>query len=55
MEGLIAIVCASIYGYGGLNEFSRETQLWNKRLGLAGEDMGDVVAHVVSKMKLLAK
>jgi hypothetical protein len=54
MEGLVEMINASMYGYGGLNEFSKEAEVWNKKLGLSDEDLDQVVQEVVSKMGSLA-
>ena len=51
MEGLVEIVNASMYGYGGLNEFSKEAEIWNKVLGLPEEDLDNVVQSVVAEME----
>ena len=50
-DGFVDIVSASQYGYGGLNAFSRQAEVWNSRLGLPVEGAGETVRSVVGKMK----
>ncbi len=54
MGGLVEIVPAGIYGYGGLNEFSEEARVWGERLGLGPleEELGEVVMRSVRKVLL---
>ena len=51
LNGFVDIVTASQYGYGGLNAFAREAEVWNKTLGLPVESAEETVRSVVRKMK----
>jgi hypothetical protein len=54
MGGLVEIVPAGIYGYGGLNEFSEEARVWGERLGLGSlrEELEEVVGRSVRRVLL---
>lgn len=46
-DGALDVITTVIYGFGGINNFSRSRGLWNKRLGLPVEDLKETIARVL--------
>jgi hypothetical protein len=41
------VIVAAIYGHGGFNNFSKTRGLWNKKLGLPGEDLEGSLVQIL--------
>jgi hypothetical protein len=41
------VTVTAIYGHGGFNKFSKTLGLWNKKLGLPGEDLEGSLVQIL--------
>lgn len=50
-QGLLAMIAGTIYGKGGLANYSTTKGLWNERIGLAQEDLGESLESLIARSK----
>lgn len=50
-QGLLAMIAGTIYGKGGLANYSATKGLWNERIGLAQEDLGETLKSLIARAK----
>ncbi|POS74870.1 NmrA-like family protein [Diaporthe helianthi] len=49
--GVIAMIAGAFYGKGGISYYSANKGLWNKKIGLAQEDLDEVLKSLVAESK----